>query len=147
MSKPLYKGLYGLSPEKYVEYVLCDLKKASEKDRQFHKDYHTYLATQRNLLRDELLQSLKKVGINWLDIPSNSQWFGCYVKEAGIEAIIYPSLRYEGCYNCAVYPENFAAKSFIKLADDHSSVSEARVEINKKNYKFFEHPVEEFSMQ
>ena len=84
---------------------------------------------------------------NWLDIPSNSQWFGYYVKEAGIEAIIYPSLRHEGCYNCAIYPENFGTKSFVRLADDHSSVSKNRVEINKENYKFFEYPVEEFSVQ
>lgn len=47
--------------------------------------------------------------ITWLDIPSNSQWFGHYVKQAGIEAIIYPSLRYN-CYNLAVYPENLGPK-------------------------------------
>ena len=63
MSKPLYRGRYCLSPEKYVEYALCDLKKVSEKIRLFHKDYHIYLATQRNLLKDEILSSLKKVGI------------------------------------------------------------------------------------
>ena len=62
MKRPLYKNLYALSPEQYVEYALCDLEKAGKKVRQFYKDYHTYLSTQRSLLLNELLQSLKKVG-------------------------------------------------------------------------------------
>lgn len=62
MKRPLYKNLYALSPEQYVEYALCNLEKASKKVRQFYKDYHTYLSTQRNLFLDELLQSLKEVG-------------------------------------------------------------------------------------
>ncbi len=30
--------------------------------------------------------------VTFLDVLSNSQWFGCYVKSAGMEAIIYPSI-------------------------------------------------------
>lgn len=308
MTTPIYKKLYSLSPEQHVEHALCDLRKANKKMRSFYKDYHTYLATQRNLLIDEIIASLKKVGkkrkkdtfyrvvsskymndplctagsllysgrfnfgnisydyqpfaclyvssnengakyekfpnqdntllsssemslvpndsfltsrceinltkcidirtqdslknftkviskiepterfqkkwrkmnrkvsgkskvaplrtiktvkelykslfevyyeqwVTWLDIPSNSQWFGHYVKEAGIEAIMYPSLRYEGCYNLAIYPENFGPKSYICLADYHKSVPADRTKINKKNHKFFEHPDESFSVQ
>ena len=308
MKKPIYKKHYSLSPEQYVEYVLCDLEKANKKARSFYKDYHTYLATQRNLLIDEIIKSLKGVSrkrkkgifyrvvsskymsdplctvgsllysgrfnfgnisydypdfaclyissnengakyekfpnqdnallsssemslvpddsfltsrcevnltkcidirtqdslknftkvvsqiepterfqkkwrkmnrkvsgrskvaplrtikkveelykslfevyyeqwITWLDIPSNSQWFGHYVKEAGIEAIMYPSLRYKECYNLAIYPRNFGAKSYIRLADYHKSVPKDRTEINKKNHKFFELPDENFSVQ
>lgn len=62
MKQPSYKKPYALSPEQYVEYALCNLEKASKKTRQFYKDYHTYLSTQRNLLLDELLQSLKGAG-------------------------------------------------------------------------------------
>ena len=308
MTKPLYKKPYSLSPEQYVEYALCDLRKANKKVRSFYKDYHTYLATQRNLLIDEIVKSLKGVGrrrkkgifyrvvsakymndplctvgsllhsgrfnfgnisydypdfaclyvssnengakyekfpnqsnallssaemslvpddsfltsrcevnltkcfdirtqnslkhftkvisqidpterfqkkwrkmnrkvsgrskvaplrtiktieelykslfeiyyeqwITWLDIPSNSQWFGHYVKEAGIEAIMYPSLRYNDCYNLAIYPKNFGPKSYVRLIDDHTSVPKDRAEINKKNHRFFELPFENSSMQ
>ena len=65
-------------------------------------------------------------------------WFRYYAKTAGIEAIIYPSLRYENCYNLAIYPENFENKSYIRLIDTHKSVSKDRTEINRKNDKFFE---------
>ncbi len=57
-----YKKLYALSPEQYVEYALCNLEKVSNKIRLFHKNYQTYLATQRELLLSEILQSLKKAG-------------------------------------------------------------------------------------
>ena len=302
MKKSPNKKPYALSPEQYVEYALCNLEKTNKKIRSFHKNFQTYLATQRKLLESEILTSLKKnskkninacfyrvvlakymndplcmIGsllysgrfhfgnidydyksfpclyvssssegakfekfpnttnqsllsseemslvspknsfltsrcemnltkcmdlreiqnlkdftqiiskiylpenfqkkwkkvnrqiynnknkkidrlkiikstnelyrslfevhyqqwITWLDIPSNSQWFGYYVKKAGIEAIIYPSLRYD-CYNLAVYPENFEEKSYIRLIDIHESVPKDRMEINKKNYKFFE---------
>ena len=308
MTQIPHKKYYSLSPEQYVEYALCDLQKASKKIRSFYKDYHIYLATQRNLLIDEIIKSLKGVGKNkkkgifyrvvsskymndplctagsllysgrfnfgkisydyqkfpclyisstqegakhekfpnqdnallsssemslvpddsfltsrcevsltkcidirtqnslkdftkvisqidpterfqkkwkkmnrkvsgkakvaslktikkteelykslfeiyyeqwvtWLDIPSNSQWFGHYVKEAGIEAIIYPSIRHKECYNLAIYPQNFGSKSYVRLADDHKSVPMDRTEMNKKNYNFFEHPVENFSVQ
>ena len=300
MKKPPYKKLYALSPEQYVEYALCNLEKASNKIRFFYKNYHTYLATQRELFLSEILQSLKKNGkkkvkgvfyrvvlskymddplcmygsllhsgrfhfgnisydypsfpclyvssnpegakfekfpnkkqsvlsseemslippnnsfltsrcelnltkcidlrtkgsltdftkiisqikptdnfqkkwkklnrkvngnskveslktikasdelyqslfevhyqqwITWLDIPSNSQWFGYYARTSGIEAIIYPSLRYKNCYNLAIYPENFENKSYIRLIDTHKSVAKNRIEITQKNYKFFE---------
>ena len=85
--------------------------------------------------------------ITWLDIPSNSQWFGYYVKEAGIEAIIYPSLRYKQCYNLAIYPENFGSKSYVRLVDDHTSVPQDRIKINKENHKFFEQSIDNFSVQ
>jgi len=297
-----------LSTEQRIEYALCNLEKANKKVRSFHKDYQTYLATQRNILIDDIINSLKKVGrkrhkgifyrvvsakymndplctsgsllysgrfnfgnisydytpfaclyvsnnldgakhekfpnkeneflstsemslipndsfltsrckinltkcmdirttdslidftkviaqinptnsfqrkwrkmnrkvsgknkvekletikkpevlsqyllevyyeqwITWLDIPSNSQWFGHYVKETGIEAIIYPSVRYKECYNLAIYPENFGSKSYVCLIDEHTSVPIERIEINKKNYKFFEQSFENFSVQ
>ena len=310
MKKRPYKKLHALSPEQYVEYALCNLEKANNKIRLFYKNFHTYLATQRELLLNEILQSLKKIGkerqkgifyrvvlskymndplcmvgsrlhsgrfhfgnisydyppfpclyvsnhsdgakfekfpnknhsllssaemslipnnsfltsrcevnlikcidlrtaniltdftkiisqinpnekfqkkwkklnrtvnrknkvkpletikstkslyqslfevhyeqwVTWLDIPSNSQWFGYYAKKAGIEAIIYPSLRYENCYNLAIYPDNFGSKSYVRLMDSHNSVSKDRIEINKSNYKFFElnEPVKNSSVQ
>ncbi len=304
----IYKSEYALSPEQYVEYVLCNLQKASTRIRIFYKDYHTYLATERNLLLDEILQSLKKVGkkikkdifyrvvlsqymndplctsgslsysgrfnfgynisydypkfsclyvsnhsdgaksekfpnpdhkvlssaeislipnrsfltsrcevhltkncidlrtpdclkyftqiiskiepparfqkkwkkmnrkvrgqskveplrtiktlqqlyqalfeiyyeqwMTFLDVPSNSQWFGYYVKSAGIEAIIYPSIRHKNYYNMAIYPDNFGPKSYVRLADLHKSVPQDRKEINKSNHRFFEYSCDNLS--
>ena len=37
MKKRPYKKLYALSPEQYVEYALCDLKKAGNKTGYFIK--------------------------------------------------------------------------------------------------------------
>ncbi len=306
MKKDSYKRDYPLSPEQYVEYVLCDLQKANKRIRSFHKDYHTYLITQRNLLLNEILQSLKKVGRNrtkgifyrvvlsqymddplctrgsllysgrfnfghiaydypefpclyvsnhpdgaklekfpnpshkilsseeisltpkksfltsrcevnltkcidvrtpdclkhftkiisqinptnqfqkkwkkmnrkvrgqgkieplrtiktlqelyrslfeiyyeqwvtFLDIPSNSQWFGYYVKSSGIEAIIYPSIKHKTYYNLAIYPDNFGPKSYVRLADLHKSVPQDRREINKSNHRFFEYSCDNLS--
>ena len=51
-----------LNTEKYVEYVLCNLAKARQIERSFHKNYHLYLTTQRELLIDEIKNSLKKAG-------------------------------------------------------------------------------------
>lgn len=42
-----------------------------------------------------------------IDQPSASQWFGYYVREAGIHGIIYPSVRHSDGYNLAVFPDTF----------------------------------------
>lgn len=64
---------------------------------------------------------------NFLNVPSNSQWFGQICYSAGIEAIIYPSVRSEG--TCiAVFPENFlSADSYVELTDAPSTVTHRRV--------------------
>ena len=58
-----------------------------------------------------------------IDQPSASQWFGYYVREAGIHGIIYSSVRSRGGFNLALFPDNFlesAAK--IELVDPASGV-------------------------
>ena len=62
MKKRPYKKLYTPSPEQYIEYALCNLEKANNKIRSFHKNFQTYLATQRELILNEISQSLKKSG-------------------------------------------------------------------------------------
>ena len=52
MRKPPYKTLYALSPEQYVEYALCNLEKANNKIRLFHKNFQAHLAIQRELLEN-----------------------------------------------------------------------------------------------
>lgn len=89
----------------------------------------------------ELYRSLFEVYyMQWLahvDVPSNSQWFGYYVKKAKIEGIIYPSLQSKKSYNLAIYPENFLSKSYVRLIDDMPAVQKDRLQIDKTNHTFF----------
>jgi hypothetical protein len=54
-------------------------------------------------------------------IPANSQILGRLLRDAGFEAILYPSTI--GVGNCmAVFPENLAhSNSFVELMDDPPS--------------------------
>jgi len=59
-----------------------------------------------------------------LDQPSASQWFGYYVREAGIQAIIYPSVRNDAGFNLAVFPDNFRdTRAQVRLMDEVQGVS------------------------
>lgn len=73
-----------------------------------------------------------------LEMPSNSQWFGYYCLMAGIQGIIFPSVRDESGYNIGVLVDNFKdTESFIKLNDSVKVVSADRKIINADNYEFF----------
>lgn len=70
---------------------------------------------------DELLQTLLEP--NWrfqpmqLDVPSNSQIFGQLVMSAGIEGIVYPSVK-SGKKCIAIFPTNFEkSSSWVKISD------------------------------
>jgi RES domain-containing protein len=59
-----------------------------------------------------------------LDQPSVSQWFGYYAREAGIQGIIYSSVRDSRGYNLVVFPDNFQDSSArIELMDPAAGVS------------------------
>ncbi len=58
-----------------------------------------------------------------IDQPSTSQWFGYYVREAGIHGIVYPSVRSREGYNLCVFPDTFSGSSAkIELLDSAAGV-------------------------
>jgi hypothetical protein len=65
----------------------------------------------------------------FIDQPAASQWFGYYVREAGIHGIIYPSIRNSEGYNLAIFPDTLGdTTARIELIDDAAGVkSEDRV--------------------
>ncbi|MBX3022239.1 MAG: RES family NAD+ phosphorylase [Bdellovibrionales bacterium] len=75
------------------------------------------------------------------NVPSNSQWLGFYAFLAGIQAIIYPSIRNPEGYNLAVYPENLReTDSFVELSPALEHVSADNVRMDAKTYSFFANP-------
>ena len=111
-------------------------RKINQKIKKKVEPLNTIKSTKQ--LHQSLLEKNYKQWETYVDLPSNSQWFGSYVKEAGIEAIIYPSIKDKKSYNLAIYPCNLKTGSYIRLKDKHSSVSPDRIEINGKNHKLFE---------
>jgi hypothetical protein len=68
-----------------------------------------------NVLLENLLKPNWEEAPTIGDHPSNSQVFGKLVKDAGIEGILYPSVRGSG--SCiAIYPENLAVDSYVKFS-------------------------------
>ncbi|POB13630.1 RES family NAD+ phosphorylase [Halobacteriovorax sp. DA5] len=73
----------------------------------------------------------------WVDQYAPSQWFGYYVYDLGIPAIVYPSVRDAKGFNLAVYTENFEdTDNEIKLSSslDWSQVSQERSYIDSNNF-------------
>jgi hypothetical protein len=53
-----------------------------------------------------------------MDVPASSQIFGQLVARAGIEGIVFPSIRSDsGGESLAVFPQNLQGDSFVELAD------------------------------
>ena len=71
-----------------------------------------------------------------LDQPSNSQWLGHYAKKAGMEGIIYPSVRNTEGFNVAIFPENIE-ESEVSLRDASALVEEKYMSLHSKNYSLF----------
>jgi hypothetical protein len=69
-------------------------------------------------LVESLLASNWRASPMLLDVPANSQIFGHIAYEAGIDGIVYPSVRGDG--ECvAVFPRSFEkTESFVELADN-----------------------------
>jgi hypothetical protein len=84
----------------------------------------------------------------FLDLPSNSQWLGHYARLAGIQGIIYMSLRNENGFNIAVFPSNLKnTDSYIKLTDNVPYVDSSRRQMNSVNCEFFKCTFEELKAQ
>jgi len=84
--------------------------------------------TKLDELMSQLLDANFKYFANFLNVPSNSQWFGQICFTAGIEAIVYPSVRGKG--DClAIFPENFLShESYVELIDAPPNVFNRRIE-------------------
>jgi len=74
----------------------------------------------------------------WIDQPSPSQWFAHYVRLAGIQGIIYPSVRRDGGTNVAIFLDQFeATNSFIELVDENNFVPKQNRRVDKNNFRLF----------
>lgn len=72
-----------------------------------------------------------------LDQPSASQWFGYYTREAGIQAIIYPSVRNDSGFNLAVFPDNFRdTTACVRLIDTAQGVKPEDSVLDSKSALF-----------
>jgi len=71
-----------------------------------------------------------------LDQPSNSQWLGHYARKAGLEGVVYPSVRNTAGFNVAIFPDNMG-DSEIYLQDPSSLVEEKYMSLHSKNYTLF----------
>lgn len=73
----------------------------------------------------------------WLEQPSPSQWFGHYVRLAGIQGLIYPSVRTKSGHNMAIYLDQFEdSQCFIQLSDENF-VQKDQVKVDSTNYLSF----------
>lgn len=77
-----------------------------------------------------------------LEMPANSQWFGLYCLRAGIQGIIYPSVRKNGGgNNIAILIDNFTdTNSSARLNADTAIIHESRREMKSENIHFFKIP-------
>lgn len=72
-----------------------------------------------------------------VDQPAASQWFGFYVKEAGIQGIVYPSVRNKIGYNLAVFPENIiGTNAKLRLLDPAAGVKSQDTFLSAENAQF-----------
>lgn len=98
------------------------------------------LCSSSELLKRYIFTPKFKAWDTWLDQYSHSQWFGFYCYRAKIPGIIYPSVRYAGKFNIAIFYENFEnSTSFVKLQkpEDWPTVAEDRKIVNKDNFAKF----------
>ena len=96
------------------------------------KEFEVFLATVFDPLHKEIEV--------YLQHPSNPQWLGHYCQLAGIEAIIYPSIRSCG-HNLAVFPEALEPESFVEILCENESLK--RYQMNHDNGSFFRHSLED----
>ena len=72
-----------------------------------------------------------------LDQPSQSQWLALYVREAGINGIIYPSVRNQDGFNVAVFSDTFSySDNVVQLIDPASAVKIEDQKIDQNNFRF-----------
>ena len=74
----------------------------------------------------------------WIDQPSPSQWFGHYARLAGIQGVLYPSVRNEEGINLAIFIDQFEdSNSFVELADEVGHINDEFRKLNNNNFNLF----------
>jgi hypothetical protein len=72
-----------------------------------------------------------------MEVPASSQIFGQLVARAGIEGIVFPSVRSgSGGTSLAVFPQNLQGDSFVELADPAAPAT-AHVRLDAKTWRAF----------
>ncbi len=98
------------------------------------------LSTVQNIenLRKSLFEENFKQWPVFINQPSNSQWFGHYVRQAKIQGIIYPSCREKEGYNVAIYLDTFEKSSAkINMISEFPYITEQEKTIDQNNYEIF----------
>ena len=91
-----------------------------------------------SFMKEAILQINYQQWDYWIDCPSPSQWFGHYARLAGIQGIIYPSVRYKSGFNIAIFPDQFEnSSSYVELSDqlDHVDINQRK--LDSKNFNIF----------
>lgn len=82
-----------------------------------------YLVSKASHLRKLLLENKWRYYPAQYDIPSNSQLFGRMLKDAGYEAVIFPSTQNPKHNNIAIFVQNLEkSDSFVKLQDEAGGI-------------------------
>lgn len=96
------------------------------------------MATNESLLRKSFFTEEYPLWAAWLDQPAPSQLFGHYCRLAGVEGILYPSVRNPSKKNIVLFPDNFKdSNAVIELLDKAPHVPAERRKITNANYKDF----------
>jgi RES domain-containing protein len=96
------------------------------------------MATNENTLRSLFFTEEYPLWAAWLDQPAPSQLFGHYCRLAGIEGILYPSVRNPNKKNIVLFPDNFKdSNAVVELIDQAPHVPAERRKITKENYQNF----------
>ncbi len=98
-----------------------------------------YSVTTTTGLRQAILNPEYTYQYTWFQAPSNSQWFGYYCWLSGVQAIIYPSVKYGKGFNLCILVDNLEndPDSYIHLVDDIKYISESRKRIHHRNVHNF----------
>ncbi len=105
-----------------------------------------YAVSDADSLRENLLDPNFRQWAFTLDQPSNSQWFGHYTRKAGIEAVLFPSVRSDTGYNLAIYPENLGPASKVGLADPAPYLESPYHVLQQSNHSLFLRTREQMSL-
>ncbi len=96
------------------------------------------MATDSEVVKSFFFNEHYPIWAAWLDQPAPSQLFGHYCKLAGVQGILYPSVRNKAKNNLVVFPDNIVeTNSSLKLIDELPYVKEDRRFIDKTNYQNF----------
>lgn len=90
------------------------------------------------LLRNSIFDPNYEQWDFWIDQPSPSQWLGHYTRLAGIQGIVYPSIRIDSGFNIAIFLDQFYnTESFVELCDECDFVEIDQRRVDATNFHQF----------